>query len=213
MGASAPDAPTVSGGVIKVGGIGYAANYGDAAIGAQARLQRANDTHEVKGYTFQWTEFADDKNDPATALSETRRLVTQDTLEEHEQVLTHTVTTELFDYDASPISAPLDGDDVTAAGQLPATVLKPQPKTRCGGSGRPPLTYCGQRAFDRQAAGKTADQFLGTLPKVGALLFTFDDWFPACGLISGPLPDGTQFDPSGSQHVAAASATDPATAR
>jgi ABC-type branched-subunit amino acid transport system substrate-binding protein len=78
VGASGPSAPTASGGVIKVGGIGYVANYGDAAIGAQARLQRANDTKEVKGYTFQWTEFADDKNDPATALSETRRLVTQD---------------------------------------------------------------------------------------------------------------------------------------
>jgi len=78
VGASTPAAPTVQGGVIKVGGLGYAANYGDAAIGAQARFQRANDTKEVKGYTFQWTEFADDKNDPATALSETRRLVAQD---------------------------------------------------------------------------------------------------------------------------------------
>lgn len=78
VGASTPAAPTAEGGVIKVGGIGYVANYGDAAIGAQARLQRANDTNEVKGYKFQWTEFADDKNDPATALSETRRLVTQD---------------------------------------------------------------------------------------------------------------------------------------
>ena len=75
---AAPAAPTVSGGTIKVGGIGYVANYGDAAIGAQARFQRANDDKEVKGYKFQWTEFADDKNDPATALSETRRLVTQD---------------------------------------------------------------------------------------------------------------------------------------
>jgi len=75
--ASTVAAPTVQGGVIKVGGIGFAQNFGDAAIGAQARLQRANDTKEVKGYTFQWTEFADDKNDPATALSETRRLVTQ----------------------------------------------------------------------------------------------------------------------------------------
>ena len=77
-GASTPAAVTVTNGTIKVGGIGYAANYGDAAIGAQARFQRANETKEVKGYKFQWTEFADDKNDPATALSETRRLVTQD---------------------------------------------------------------------------------------------------------------------------------------
>ena len=36
VGASTPAAPTVSGGVIKVGGIGYKANYGDAEIGVQA---------------------------------------------------------------------------------------------------------------------------------------------------------------------------------
>ena len=77
-GASTPAVVTATDGTIKVGGIGYVANFGDAAIGAQARFQRANETKEVKGYKFQWTEFADDKNDPATALSETRRLVTQD---------------------------------------------------------------------------------------------------------------------------------------
>ena len=32
----------------------------------------------MKGYTFDYKELADDKNDPATALSEARRLVTQD---------------------------------------------------------------------------------------------------------------------------------------
>ena len=32
----------------------------------------------MKGYTFELKEFADDNNDPATALSETRRLVTQE---------------------------------------------------------------------------------------------------------------------------------------
>ena len=53
-------------------------NFGDAAVGAQARFQRANDDNEVKGYTFEFKEFADDKNDPATALSEARRLVTQE---------------------------------------------------------------------------------------------------------------------------------------
>jgi ABC-type branched-subunit amino acid transport system substrate-binding protein len=77
-GATTPAAKTVTNGTINVAGLGYAANYGDAAIGAQARFKRANDDNEVKGYKFQWAEFADDKNDPATALSETRRLVTQD---------------------------------------------------------------------------------------------------------------------------------------
>lgn len=76
-GASAPKAVTVSK-VITTAGLGYLKNFGDAATGTQARYQRANDTNEVKGYTFELKEFADDNNDPATALSEARRVVSQD---------------------------------------------------------------------------------------------------------------------------------------
>jgi ABC-type branched-subunit amino acid transport system substrate-binding protein len=75
-GASAPRAVTVSK-TITTSGLGYAKNFSDAATGTQARYKRANDTNEVKGYKFEFKEFADDNNDPATALSETRRLVTQ----------------------------------------------------------------------------------------------------------------------------------------
>ncbi len=75
-GASAPRTVTISK-TITTAGLGYAKNYGDALVGTQARYKRANDTNEVKGYTFDVTEFADDNNDPATALSESRRLVTQ----------------------------------------------------------------------------------------------------------------------------------------
>jgi len=71
-------AVTATNGTITVAGLGYAANFGDAGTGAAARFQRANQNKEVKGYTFDYKEFADDKNDPATALSETRRLVAQD---------------------------------------------------------------------------------------------------------------------------------------
>ncbi len=77
-GAATPRAVTASNGKITVAGLGYAANFGDAGVGAAARFQRANADKEVKGYTFDYKEFADDKNDPATALSEARRLVTQD---------------------------------------------------------------------------------------------------------------------------------------
>lgn len=77
-GAASPGTVTASNGTIPVAGLGYAANFGDAAIGAQARFKRANDDQEIKGYTIDFKEFADDKNDPATALSETRRLVSSD---------------------------------------------------------------------------------------------------------------------------------------
>jgi ABC-type branched-subunit amino acid transport system substrate-binding protein len=76
-GASAPRAVAVEK-TITTGGIGFARNFPDAGVGTEARFKRANDTNEVKGYTFELKEFADDNNDPATALAETRRLVTQE---------------------------------------------------------------------------------------------------------------------------------------
>jgi ABC-type branched-subunit amino acid transport system substrate-binding protein len=69
---------TVSDGTITVAGLGYTTNFGDAGTAAEARFQRANEDREVKGYTFEFKEFANDGNDPATALSEARRLVTQE---------------------------------------------------------------------------------------------------------------------------------------
>jgi ABC-type branched-subunit amino acid transport system substrate-binding protein len=77
-GAAAPRVATASGGKITVAGLGYVQTFGDADTGAAARFQAANENKEVKGYTFDYKELADDKNDPNTALSEARRLVTQD---------------------------------------------------------------------------------------------------------------------------------------
>ena len=77
-GAASPRVATASDGKITVAGLGFAQTFGDAGIGAAARFQAANENKEVKGYTFDYKELADDKNDPATALSEARRLVTQD---------------------------------------------------------------------------------------------------------------------------------------
>ena len=77
-GAAAPRTVTI-GNTINVGGIGLAKTYAnDAPVGAQARFARANKNNEVKGYTFSYKGFADDNNDPNTALSETRRLVSQE---------------------------------------------------------------------------------------------------------------------------------------
>ena len=47
----------------------------DWRAAADQAFQRPN---EIKGVKLSWTEFADDKQDPATALSEERRLVTQE---------------------------------------------------------------------------------------------------------------------------------------
>ena len=64
---------------IKVAGLGFADQLGDGSIGAQARFARANRDHELPGgRKIDYTEFADDKADPTTALSEARRLVQQE---------------------------------------------------------------------------------------------------------------------------------------
>jgi branched-chain amino acid transport system substrate-binding protein len=74
----APSVRGLSGGTITVAGIGIAAQFDPgASIGAQARFKRANDTNEVKGIKIDYKEFADDQQDPAKSLTESRRLVTQ----------------------------------------------------------------------------------------------------------------------------------------
>jgi ABC-type branched-subunit amino acid transport system substrate-binding protein len=75
---------------IKLGGIGIAAQFADAGTAAEARIKEFNDNNEIKGIKLQWVGFADDKQDTATALSETRRLVTQ------EQVFAITADTSQF---------------------------------------------------------------------------------------------------------------------
>jgi ABC-type branched-subunit amino acid transport system substrate-binding protein len=62
---------------ITVAGLGIKSQLPLAELGAQARIQRFNDANEIKGVKMKYTEFADDKGEPATALSEARRLVTQ----------------------------------------------------------------------------------------------------------------------------------------
>ena len=66
------------GSTIKIAGLGWKSHFGGSDIGAKARFKRANDTNEIKGVKFEYTEFADDNGDPATATSEARRLVTQE---------------------------------------------------------------------------------------------------------------------------------------
>jgi len=70
--------PGFDGKTIKVSGLGLAANFFDSPVGAQARFKRANDDNELNGVKIEFGEFADDKNDAATSVSEARRLVEQD---------------------------------------------------------------------------------------------------------------------------------------
>jgi ABC-type branched-subunit amino acid transport system substrate-binding protein len=69
--------PGFDGSTIKVAG--YGLNQLPAVpIGARARIKEFNDDNEIKGVKIEFAEYADDKGDPATALSEVRRLVTQE---------------------------------------------------------------------------------------------------------------------------------------
>jgi ABC-type branched-subunit amino acid transport system substrate-binding protein len=77
---SATGAPAVrgfDGTTVKVAGFGIRAQLPGSETGARARLQRFNRDNEIPGVRVEYTEFADDRQDPATALSEARRLVTQ----------------------------------------------------------------------------------------------------------------------------------------
>ena len=65
------------GSTVTVAGMGIKQQLPGAEWGARARIQRFNDTNEVKGVQINYTELADDKQDVAIALSEARRLVTQ----------------------------------------------------------------------------------------------------------------------------------------
>jgi ABC-type branched-subunit amino acid transport system substrate-binding protein len=66
------------GSTVTVGGYGIKSIYPSAEDGAQARIQQFNDDNEIKGVKIKLADFADDNQDPATALSEVRRLVTEE---------------------------------------------------------------------------------------------------------------------------------------
>jgi ABC-type branched-subunit amino acid transport system substrate-binding protein len=61
---------------IKVASIGIKAQLPGVEWGAKARIQRFNEENEIDGIQIDYTEYVDDKFDPANTLSEFRRLVT-----------------------------------------------------------------------------------------------------------------------------------------
>jgi ABC-type branched-subunit amino acid transport system substrate-binding protein len=66
------------GATVKVAGFGLKAQLGGAEWGAKARIERFNSSNEIPGLKLDFTEFADDGDDPANSLSIARRLVTSD---------------------------------------------------------------------------------------------------------------------------------------
>jgi ABC-type branched-subunit amino acid transport system substrate-binding protein len=73
-----PSVRGFDGTTVKVAGFGIKAQLPGSETGARARIKRFNDTNELKGIKIDYAEFADDKQDPAVAVSEARRLVTQE---------------------------------------------------------------------------------------------------------------------------------------
>jgi ABC-type branched-subunit amino acid transport system substrate-binding protein len=63
---------------ITLAGLGITAQFPGADVGVKARVKRFNDTNEIPGIKINYTEYANSGQDPATALSEARRLVSSD---------------------------------------------------------------------------------------------------------------------------------------
>jgi branched-chain amino acid transport system substrate-binding protein len=74
-GGSAAPVRGFDGTTIKVAALGVKSQLPGTEWGAKARLHRFNDTAELTGVKIDYLEYVDDKQDTATALSETRRLV------------------------------------------------------------------------------------------------------------------------------------------
>jgi ABC-type branched-subunit amino acid transport system substrate-binding protein len=63
---------------IKIGALGVKGQLPGVEWGIRARVQRFNETNEIPGIKLEFTEYLDDQLNPAVALTEARRLVTQD---------------------------------------------------------------------------------------------------------------------------------------
>lgn len=66
------------GSTLRVASFGTKSQLPGAEIGARARIERFNADAEIEGVTIEYLENVDDKSDPATALTEARRLVTSE---------------------------------------------------------------------------------------------------------------------------------------
>jgi ABC-type branched-subunit amino acid transport system substrate-binding protein len=75
---AAPSVRGFDGSTITLASLGVVAQFTNTPIGVQARIKKFNDTNEIKGVKLKWTDFADDKQNDTDALSEERRLVTQE---------------------------------------------------------------------------------------------------------------------------------------
>jgi ABC-type branched-subunit amino acid transport system substrate-binding protein len=106
---------------ITLAGLGIKSTYPAAEVGAEARVKRFNDTNEIKGITLKFAELADDKQDPATALSEARRLVTQVGAFAIVPDISTTNPVDYFEQQKVPYIGP--GFDATYCANKPTTAL------------------------------------------------------------------------------------------
>jgi ABC-type branched-subunit amino acid transport system substrate-binding protein len=65
---------------IKVAGLAPEASFPGAQVGAEAYFKYINSTNYLKGVKIQFVTMANDDQDPATALTDVRQLVTQDSV-------------------------------------------------------------------------------------------------------------------------------------
>jgi ABC-type branched-subunit amino acid transport system substrate-binding protein len=75
---SATGTPGFTATSVRVGGLGWALEYGGADVGARARFARANASGGVNGRTIDYVGFRDDGGDPATSAKAAQQLVQQD---------------------------------------------------------------------------------------------------------------------------------------
>ncbi len=76
--ASTSPSPGFTATSVKVGGLGWALQYGGADVGARARFARANASGGVNGRTIDYVGFRDDGGDPAASAKAAAQLVQQD---------------------------------------------------------------------------------------------------------------------------------------
>jgi ABC-type branched-subunit amino acid transport system substrate-binding protein len=60
---------------IRLASIGFKTQLPNVPVGVEARIKRFNDGEEIDGIRLEYVEYADDGLDPASALTEARRLV------------------------------------------------------------------------------------------------------------------------------------------
>jgi ABC-type branched-subunit amino acid transport system substrate-binding protein len=139
---------------ITLAGMGAASLFPKAEVGARARVQRFNTTNEVKGIKLELTEVADDKRDPATSVSEARRLVSQVGAFAIVPAISFTVPVDFFEQQHVPYFG--GGFDTSYCSKKPSTKLWGFSVTGCSVAEDPSfvMTLPGVYSYVSKESGK-----------------------------------------------------------